>query len=68
MIVSLKNFKILINSVDQLINCIYVSEEDWHNRKTPLIQNIQKVWELSEAEEWIDQTAWIPLSPEWVVR
>ena len=27
---------------DQLINCIYLSEQDWHNLKTPLIQNIQK--------------------------
>ncbi|MFW6296598.1 MAG: restriction endonuclease subunit S [Halothece sp.] len=27
---------------DQLINCIYISEQDWHYLKTPLIQNIYK--------------------------
>lgn len=27
---------------DQLINCIYLSEQDWHYLKTPLIQNIHK--------------------------
>ena len=27
---------------NQLINCIYLSQQDWHNQKTPLIQNIQK--------------------------
>ncbi|PNW35251.1 UNVERIFIED_CONTAM: nucleotidyltransferase [Euhalothece sp. KZN 001] len=27
---------------DQLINCIYLSEKDWHHLKTPLLQNIRK--------------------------
>jgi predicted nucleotidyltransferase len=27
---------------DQLINCVYMSQQDWQTLKTPLVQNIQK--------------------------
>lgn len=45
-IVEIKRNNSLITNLsletEQLMNCIYISEQDWHHLKTPLIQNIRK--------------------------